>query len=93
MPRTEKTLQTGQTTVGTSAVQVTSSDIGCVQGVTVRAAAANAGTVYIGNSSGVTTSTGFELGAGQAEFFAVEKVDLLYAIASEASQSISWKAE
>ena len=57
----------GQTTVGTTAVVVTSLTLPPVtRGVTVKALNSNTGTVYVGNNSNVSATTGFELGAGES---------------------------
>lgn len=77
-----------QTSVGTSAVQLASNT--ATKGVLVKAKNANTGIVYVGNSSDVTTSTGFELGAGEKVFVQVDDSNKIYCIASAASQSVTF---
>jgi hypothetical protein len=79
----------GQTTVGTSAVQLTTTSTPCVKGVLVKALAANTAKVYIGNNS-VTTSNGYELSAGQEVFIQVDDVNKLYAISTTTGQKVCW---
>ena len=78
---------TGQQAVTTSAVALpTTTDI--IQ-VVIKANRANAAPVYIG-PAGVTTVTGFELGAGDAIQLTTENMGLLYVIAAAGGNSISW---
>lgn len=78
-----------QVTVGASAVQINASSVALSWGVTVKADDANSGTVYVGKS-GVTTSTGFPLGAGQSIDIPVANVNAVYVIASGAGQHIAY---
>lgn len=41
-------------------------------GVVIKALASNSGTVYVGNDSNVTTSTGFPLAAGDVQSFDIK---------------------
>ena len=76
-------------TVGTTAVQL--SDIVVVEAVAVKALSTNTGIVYVGDS-GVTTSNGFELTAGESLTVLIDNVDKIYVIASAASQNVRWFA-
>jgi len=75
-----------QTSVGTSAVQLASNT--STKGVLVKAKSTNTGIIYVGNSSGVTSSTGFELLAGEAVLVPVNNSNLIYCIASASSQAV-----
>ena len=75
-----------QQTIGTSESQLTSNAISL--SVTIKALNGNSGTIYVG-TTGVTSSTGFELGAGESISLAVDNTNRLYAIASVAGQKIS----
>lgn len=77
----------GQTTVGTSAVQMTA--VEC-QSALLKAPASNTGNIFIGNSSAVTTSTGFILGPGDAIEVGVGNLDKIFAIASAADQKLHY---
>jgi hypothetical protein len=57
--------------------------------VTVKANNGNSGTVYVG-VTGVTTSTGFELGAGESVSLPVDNTNRIFVIANAASQTISY---
>jgi hypothetical protein len=79
----------GQTTSNTVAVQLTASSIVPTNGVLIEALKANISTVYIGGS-GVTTSTGFELQAGQAMSLAPTNINILYVIGSNNTDKVCW---
>lgn len=83
----QSSISSGQATVGTVAVQLTS--IVLKQGVIIKAANSNSGTIYLG-TSGVTASTGFELGAGESVTLPITNTNLIYAIANTTSQIISF---
>lgn len=75
------------TNIGTSPVQLTTSDVPATRGVQLKAANANGGTLYVGNSNGVTTiatpaTAGLELGAGEGELFLVDNANKLWLIGS-----------
>lgn len=83
--------------IDTSAEQITSTSFACKFGVTLKAAATNTGTLYIGDSSSVTAGTtgstdGFPLEPGESVTLPVNNPNLLYAIASVANQKIFWVA-
>ena len=82
--------QIGQVTVGTSAVQLPSTNDEV--GVTIKALAANTGKIYIGTSNAVTTATGFELTAGQQINSQLVNANTLYAISDTAAQKICYIA-
>lgn len=84
--------------IGTSAVQIIVASTPAKIGVTVKAANSNTGTVYVGNSAGVTAGTadatdGFELAGGESVVIDIDNVNKLYAIASAASQKVYWTAD
>lgn len=93
--KSRATLAHEQKTVGTSAVALVAASTPVQQGcvVCVKALAAN-GTerIYIG-TSGVTTSTGFELGAGEGVTLRVTDIATLYAIGSAADLKLCWIVE
>lgn len=91
----------GSTVVNTTAVQLVTSPTSVVYGVTVKAAAANSGTVSVGLSSSVTSGTsspatdGYQLSAGQKIFLpraCVTNGDVsnVYVVASSPSQAVTW---
>jgi hypothetical protein len=77
----------GQTSVGLLQVQLPNNAV--YMSVTVKANNGNSGTVYVG-VTGVTTSTGFELGAGESVSLPVDNTNRIFVIADAASQTISY---
>ena len=82
----------GSATIGTSSAQMTSTSFTCNKGVTVTADMSNTGTLYVGNATGVTTSTGFPLEAGDAMFLPIANPTLVYIISDTASQKVLYIA-
>ena len=82
----------GNTTVGTSAVQVIPVDLKNLKGVQLKAHADNAGVVYIGKEGSVAVAASFPLAAGEGLFIPVKDITKIWSIASEASQAIRWFA-
>ncbi len=78
----------GQITVGTSAQQITSSDIRLMRGLLIKADNDNSGNVYVGNSSSVTTSNGFRLAAGEGIEVEIDNANKIYVIADASNQKI-----
>jgi hypothetical protein len=81
----------GQKVLTESALQLTTDDVACQVGVTIRAHTTNNGYVYIGNSD-VTTSTGYQLAAGQSVTINVNNVKNVYGVGSNNPQTVSWIA-
>lgn len=83
-----------KSSVGTSAVQITTTSIVAKKGVTVKAANANTGIIYVGNSdvtNGSTDATdGFELANGESIFIEIDNANKVYVIGSAASQKVFW---
>lgn len=79
-----------QVTISTSAVQLASNT--CIKGVIIKALNGNTGTIYVGNSSGVTSSNGLELGAGESISLPLNNSNLIWVIASVANQIICYGA-
>ena len=94
-PATEDTLVAqpdfahGQTTVGTIETQLITISTPCKKGVLVKALSTNTGVVYIGKS-GVATTSGYELTAGEAVTIEVDNVNKVFGIADTAGQKVSW---
>ncbi len=79
--------------INTSGVQLIVTSTPAKFGVQVKAANGNLGVVYIGQASGVTAGTseandGFELGAGESNFFPVDDTNKLWVIGSTTSQKV-----
>jgi hypothetical protein len=87
---TQSSFNHGQVTVGTSAVQLPNAIAS--KGVLVKAHKGNSGIVYVGNSNAVTTSTGFELAAGEAIDIEVDNANRIWLIADGPGQTVSWVA-
>lgn len=84
-------LNVGQQTITTTASQVTSAATGR-NTIALKSLTANTAAIYIGTSSGVTSSNGFPLDAGESIEFDLTEGQALYAIAGSGSQVLG-KAE
>lgn len=79
----------GQTTSNTTAVQLSAVSTPATNGILVQALSTNTASVFIGGS-GVATSSGFELQAGQAVPFTVDNITDLYVIGSNGTDKVCW---
>lgn len=84
----------GQVTVGTSEVALASSSVSVPDGfsVVIKALASNTGKVYVG-LSGVTTTNGFELSAGDTVELFVTALSTIHLIADAADQGVAYIVE
>jgi len=82
----------GQTTVGTTAVQLTSESTPIKKGVVIKADDDNTGSVYIGKDNTVSTTTGFRLDAGQGIAIEVDDASKIWLVADADSQKVHWIA-
>lgn len=80
--------QTSQYTVGTSAVQITPTPLTGRSSLSLKATTTGGGVIYVGNSSGVTTSTGYPLFSGDSIQLDLTTAHSIYAIASVAGQTV-----
>lgn len=86
-------ITSGQVTVGTTAVQLPNVSVPQGKAVVLKASSANTAIVYIG-PSGVTTSTGFELGVGEySPALMVTNLNVIYAISTAANQKLHYIIE
>ena len=80
--------------IGTSAIQITTTSVTTIRGVLIKAAIGNSGTVYVGNSDvtadAVAATDGFELGAGDAVTVEVDNVNKVFVIGSATGQKVFW---
>ena len=82
-----------KSSIGATAVQLTTVDTPIQKGVTIKADVANSGTVYVGNSSDVTAdggdgTTGFALEGGSSLTVELDNLDRIYLIGSASGQKI-----
>ena len=82
----------GQTTVGTTAVQLTSESTPTKKGVLIKADDNNTGSVYIGKDNTVSTTTGFRLNAGQGIAIEVDDASKIWLVADADNQKVHWIA-
>lgn len=80
----------GQTTVGTTAVQLQSTSQ-AIKRVTVRADNDNTADVYTGGSN-VTTANGYELRPSDVWYDDINDISVVYAISGTAGQKVFWLA-
>ena len=81
---------TGQTAVGTSAVEVISSSQTSAVGYLLKSLSTNTGKLFIGFDNTVTTSTGFELSAANDGIFLPLKTCSIWVISDTAAQTVSY---
>lgn len=91
---TYRHLDHGSVTVGTTAVQLSSTSVHANSGIAIRADKDNAGTVFVGNSD-VTTGTsdstnGFPLYKKDVYIIPADDVSNVYVRATEADQIVYW---
>jgi len=97
MPIASGNIVTGaKSSIGTTAVQLTSTSTRCVHGVLVLADPDNSGDVYVGRE-GVTAGTadatdGVRLRPGDAIEIEIDEVTKVYVIGSAAGQKVFWAA-
>lgn len=82
----------GTATIGTAAVPVLDASRHTDISVRVKADDDNSGSIYLGNSLGVLTTTGWRLKAGQELELFVSDIGQIFAIASGSGQKIYWMA-
>lgn len=84
----------GAKTVGTTRAQLTTRDFKCFKGVMLKTPVANTGVVYIGGGSVTNNNAdetgGIPLAPGDAIGLPVESPSLLYVVADDADQVISY---
>lgn len=86
---TSHVVNVGQTTSNTTRVQLTASSIVSTNGILVQGLSGNVASIFIGDNT-VTTSTGFELQAGQAVPFTTANINNLYVIGANGTDGACW---
>lgn len=81
---------TNQQSIGLTVVQLPSNAL--KNSINIKASNSNTGNIYLGNSSGVTTSDGFELCPGESITLPITNSNLVYLISDTASQLVSFIA-
>lgn len=85
-----------KSSIGTTALQLTTVAVECANGVIVKAANANTGTIYVGNSdvtaAGADGTAGMELGAGESVQLPIDNPSDVWVIASTTGQKVFWMA-
>lgn len=82
---------TGQVTASTAAAQISSGGGAAVSGILVKALGANStSNIYIGGSSALTATNGFELSAGASQLFPINNIDELWVISAAGTPKISY---
>jgi hypothetical protein len=86
------TVYHGQTTVTTAGTEVTlAASQALTQGVWVKAKLANTGNIYVGKNP-VTSTTGFELDAGESVFIPVADITTVFVDSSVNGEGVSYMA-
>lgn len=87
---TSATLYTGQATVNTTQVQVSGTSHALTNGIVIKAPSTNSAPIYVG-LTGVTTTTGDVLEAGESRGYALNNTNLLYIIsAASTTDKVTW---
>lgn len=89
---TSAVVNVGQQTVNTSAVQISTSSVIPTNGILIRALSTNSASIFVGDS-GVTTSTGFELVAGETTSFTCDLSTLYIISVASTTDKICWNVE
>tara|TARA_R100001129_G_scaffold184723_1_gene170465 strand:- start:618 stop:938 length:321 start_codon:yes stop_codon:yes gene_type:complete len=88
-PSSVKEFVTGSVTVGTTANNLLgTTDLN--SGVRIKADAANAETVFLGSSSGLTASNGFKLNANEEVFIDIDSLNKVYHISTGGGETLSF---
>lgn len=82
------TFQTSQYTVGLTAVQITPTPLVNRNSISIKVTCSSQSIIYIGNSSSVTSSTGFPLFNGDSVQIDINGSNSIYAISSVASNTL-----
>ena len=82
------TIANGSNTDIDTSAEVLGASAACKE-VVIQAATTNTGIVYVG-ASGVSTTTGIALNAGDAFSFNIDNIDNVYVIASAVNQAVSY---
>jgi len=90
-PRSINHGNTGQTTIGTTAGQLSTNTRSLAGGrILIKAHAANTGFIYVGFVPGVATTTGYQLDAGEEVEVPAASESIIYIIGSAAGQVVSY---
>lgn len=93
---TVPTFTNGAKTVGTTRLQLTDKPFSCLKGVILKAPDSNEGIVYLGSGNvtndNAATTGGIPLHPGDAIGFPIASPDLIYVVASQAGQIVSYCA-
>lgn len=74
--------------IGATALQMSTDATRLKRGIVVKALSTNAGIVYVGFSSSLTTSNGFPLAANESITLEVDSASRIWVIASTTSQEV-----
>ena len=95
-PSSVKNFFTGSVTVGTTANNLLGIGFAGTgdldSGVRIKADAANAETVFLGSSSGLTASNGFKLNANEEVFIDIDSLNKVYHISTGGGETLSFIA-
>jgi len=91
------TIHHGSASIGATPAQLSASKVPLTRGVKIKAGYANTGRLYVGTVNTVTAASagatdGFELAAGDSEFFPIDDLSKIWIIASGAGQAAYFSA-
>lgn len=87
---TVEEFKAGHGTIGTTAAKASTLAIRAVKGVKIKADLGNGNNVYVGHGSGVTSTNGYTLDAGEEVTIEVDSLDKVWVIGGVADQGYSW---
>ena len=76
------------TDIDATAEQLTATSYPATRGVLLYAPSTNSGSVFVGNSSAVLTTTGIRIEAGKSLLVKVNNANLIFVIGSAANQAL-----
>lgn len=86
------TLKTNKVSATTSAGQMDSSGFTCQYGINIKALATNTQLVYFGNTSGVSSTSGYGLDPGEETFVKISNTNKIYLISGSGTQAVFFNA-
>lgn len=86
------TFKTNKVSVTTSAAQMDSSGFTCQNGINLKALATNTQLIYFGNTSGVSSTSGYGLDPGEEIFLKINNTNKIYTVSGSGTQAVFFSA-
>jgi hypothetical protein len=82
--------QVQQAAIALTSVQIATPALAGRKTISIKALAANTSTIYIGPNSGVTSSNGYELAAGDTIDMEIDNTNAIWCIGAAIGQRVCW---